>query len=240
MQSKPLKFVQAFQKSPGVSIFVVIDDSDEDNPSNWTLRPLVGETILRVPEESDEWFFILKARQVVTTNDVRECYIDMSMTERITDRAYFIENDKVIVKYLHECEGNVISAVPIDEYGVYDLFYSKIDPEVGIQILRKGLETSDRKSCIAEDLGYILRDEGRTREAIDAFRLSADEDGGPSNDLIYLELMDLYKKLGDSENVERYRKLAGSVIEVEKELEVMRRKMMKESGKQENGTAPNE
>lgn len=239
MQSKPLKFVQVIQKYPDVSIFVVVDDSDKDNPSNWTLRPVVDETVLRVSEESDERFFILKAKQVISSNDIRDCFIDLSMTERITDCAYFIENGRVIEKYLHECDGDVISAVPIDGYGVYELFYSKIDAEVGIQILRKGLETSKRKSCIAEDLGYILRDEGRTEEAISAFRLSVEEDGGPSCNLIYLELMDLYKKHGDSENVERYRKLAGSVFEVEKELEGIRLNMMNEFGKQENETDPN-
>ena len=87
---------------------------------------------------------------------------------------------------------------------------------MGIRILRDGLNNSDRKCFIAEDLGYILRDEGRTEEAITAFRYSADE--GPSSEFIYLELMQLYDEIGDAEKVEHYRELAKPVIEIDQEL----------------------
>ncbi len=60
------------------------------------------------------------------------------MIERINDYAYFIQDNRIFKVYSHECEGDIISAVPIAGYGNYELFYSKIYPEIGINILKEG------------------------------------------------------------------------------------------------------
>ena len=58
------------------------------------------------------------------------------------------------------------------------------------------------KNVIAEDLGYILRDEGQIEEAIENFKKS--EEFGPSSEYIFLELSKLYEELGQSEKKIEY------------------------------------
>ena len=55
---------------------------------------------------------------------------------------------------------------------------------------------------IAEDLGYIFRDERRFREAAEMFKIAVDE--GPSSYFIYGELAGAYAELGDSANEHKY------------------------------------
>jgi hypothetical protein len=206
MQSKSQKFIEAIQTYPDVSIFQVVDDSNEDDPQKWTLLALIDDNILH----ESEGFYILKAKQILSKQEVHDCYISMVMPECVADYVFFIEENRLINEYLHECKGDIICAVPINYYCNYELFYSKIDPEVGIQVLRNGLNSSGKKGFIAEALGYILRDEARTKEAITAFRYSVDE--GPTSDYIYFELMQLYEKVGDTKNADYYQELAKSVI----------------------------
>jgi tetratricopeptide (TPR) repeat protein len=59
----------------------------------------------------------------------------------------------------------------------------------------KGLASYLGPGPIAEDLGYIYRDEGRDEEAIEAFILAIDE--GPSFHFIYWERADLLDRVGE-------------------------------------------
>ncbi len=105
----------------------------------------------------------------------------------------------------------MIPAVAIESFGVYELFYSHIDPEVGLTVLRTGLQAAESKAPIAEDLGYILRDEGRKEEAIEAFSIAIEE--GPSCEYIPMERAALYEAIGDHANAERDRQLAARLRE---------------------------
>lgn len=171
---------------------------DYDNFIEWDVTPIEAEVL-----SEQDGFFIMRAFQITEPGEKIECFIDLTMPERITDYAYFISSGAVERKYFHECDGEVICAVPIDGFGVYDLFYSRINPELGLSVLRRGLELSNRKTFIAEDLGYILRDEGRFEEAIQAFSISASEE--PSSYFIYLELAELYDQLGQPQLSKQYR-----------------------------------
>ncbi len=171
-----MRFYKALKKYTYSKIFSVTNTDDEDCNS-WDIEAL-NEDVL--PE--GEGFYILKAKNVVSREKIVDCYIDMVMDERINDYAYFIRDGHIIQVYSHECEGDVISAVPIDGYGNYELFYSKTYPELGINILKQGF--NDFKSAyIAEDLAYILRDEGLNKEAIEYFQYSVDNE--PSSHFIY-------------------------------------------------------
>ena len=131
-----------------------------------------------------------------------------SLPERINDYAYFLHGHEIEFRYTHECDGDVICAVPIDCFGVYELFYSRIAPDLGIDVLHKGLALSQNKQHIAQDLGYILRDERRFAEAAKAFQLAVDV--GPSSYFIYGELASCYDEIGDAANARKYFDLFGS------------------------------
>jgi len=192
------KMIEVIDRHPNVKFFRVVD-SHFDDPRDWVLEPL--QTELLSDTESDE-FYVIRALNVLPDGTIRDCLMNMTFPERISDYAFFLENGHFRFGYHHEFPGEIIPAAALDCFGMYELFYSKKRPEVGIEILRRGLSIAQRKHSIAEDLGYILRDEGRFQEAAEAFRIAAEE--GPSSYFIYGELAAAYSKLGDVENEKRF------------------------------------
>jgi tetratricopeptide (TPR) repeat protein len=195
------RLVDALSQYPDVGIFAVLN-SDADDASEWDVMPIDG-TVLT--ESKDHDFFIVKAKNILPDGTVADCYIDMCLPERISDYAYFIRGNGIDVRYHHEFEGEMICTVPVDCFGVYELFYSRTAPEIGIKILRQGLAVSPHKTYIAEDLGYILRDEHRFAEAADMFQIAVD--GEPSSYFIYGELAGCYDKIGQTEKANKYREM---------------------------------
>lgn len=193
-----MKLLEAIKFSK-FSILEIIND-DEDNPSNWDVEPVDSQIL-----NSRDGYFIVKAKNILPSKEIVECYIDLTLPERISDYAYFYDGKTIQYDYLHEFKGDIICAVPIENYGNYELFYSKIKPEVGINTLKNALDILQSKSAIVEDLGYILRDESRYKEASEMFQISANSK--PSSYFIYGELADCYKQIGDNEKAHHYSKL---------------------------------
>jgi tetratricopeptide (TPR) repeat protein len=98
---------------------------------------------------------------------------------------------------------DIIPAVASDCFGLYELYYSKISPESGLKVLKDGLKLSKQKSVIAEDIGYILRDEGRLEEALEYFIISTNHE--PSSEHIYGEIEDIYRAQGNEEKANEYK-----------------------------------
>ncbi len=176
------------------SIYCV--DSSDDDFLNWSIQPVNTPTLC----ESDG-FFLLKGFVIREAKRVEPCFLDLVMPERISDFVYVREGPSVTRCYHHELTGaNVVPAVAVEGFGNYELFYSKIDPEVGIDVLRKGLALAGNKSVIAEDLGYILRDENRPEEAIEAFTGAIQN--GPSTEFIFIERARLLDATGRNAEAE--------------------------------------
>ncbi len=192
--------IDAITSHPETKFFRVVD-SESDCPQDWKLELLPAD-ILSDADSDEYWYYIMKAFNVLPDGMIRDCYIDMSLPERLSDYAFFVENASLRFGYHHEFPGEIIAGVALDCFGVYELFYSRTRPDAGIDVLRRGLAVAARKRCIAEDLGYILRDEGRFQEAAEAFEIAADE--GPSSYFIYSELARVYTELGDTENAQKY------------------------------------
>ena len=76
-------------------------------------------------------------------------------------------------------------------------------PDIGIEILKQGLVASPHKTYIAEDLGYILRDEIRFAEAAEMFQIAVDAE--PSSYFIYGELAGCYEEIGQTDKARKYR-----------------------------------
>ncbi len=194
-----MKLIDALSLHPRVSIFAVLN-ADAEDKSKWDVLPM-KESVLAESEDHD--FFIVKAKHIQPDGAVADCYIDICLPERISDFVYFLRKKRVEFCYHHECEGDVICAVPIDCFGLYELFYSKIAPDVGIDILKRGLKKSPNKTYIAEDLGYIFRDEERFAEATEMFQIAVDSE--PSSYFIYGELADCYEEVGQAAKAKKYR-----------------------------------
>lgn len=183
-------------KDKVTKIFRVVNQ-DFDNELDFEILPTELETI---PDEGG--YFILRALEV-RKQKVSECFMDMTTTERIPDiviRKGLLGNIKISEYYNYE--GVVIPAIASDCFGVYDLYYSKENPQIGIDILQNGIEKATNKAIVSEDLGYILRDEQRNEEAIEAFKKSIEY--GASTPYPYLELSHLYERLGDAKMKDEY------------------------------------
>lgn len=178
------------------NIFVVVDQSDDDE-LNWTIEPTDNELI-----PGDENLYFTKAKLVSTSKTV-DCYIGIITPERIAETLIRRDSDgQVVSESIYDQNQSVIPAVASDCYGDYNLFYSRANPEIGIDILKNGLGKAKNKNVVSEDLGYILRDENRIEEAIEAFKIS--ETFGPSSEYTFLELSQLYGRLGLNDKKTEY------------------------------------
>lgn len=188
-----------------IKIFQVDENNDLDSEEflDWILQPIEAETLSEEDVEGDnlDGYFILKAIWVKENDELENCYIAVSLPERISEEVFLRENDKIVRKWIHEV-GEIVPAVAIEEYGLYELFYSRINPEIGIKILREGLKTAKKKAPLADDLAYILRDEERIFEAIEAFTIAieeGDESDGVPNQYTFEERAGLFEKTGNFE-----------------------------------------
>ena len=146
--------------------------------------------------------FIIKALEV-RKGKITECFMDINTPERISDfviRKALFGNIKINEYYNYE--GIVIPAIASNCFGVYELYYSKENPQIGIDILQNGIDKAINKAIVSEDLGYILRDENRNDEAIEAFKKSIEY--GASSPYSYLELSHLFERIGDTKMKNEY------------------------------------
>jgi tetratricopeptide (TPR) repeat protein len=224
-----MKFTKALLTLPDVNIFQVDFEPGEfedlfENDHNfsleepdfyyWEAEPVNAEILAAeyLPDNVLEGYFVLKALFISEKGETFSCFVDVTMPERISEFAFFIIDGKIHKesKGYSKCtlktaenhiQGEVVPLVAIDKFGIYDLYYSRIRPEIGIEILRDALKTSQRKKYIAADLAYILRDENRCKEAIQAFDITIAE--GADNEYCFLERADLFEKIGDYESAEK-------------------------------------
>ena len=184
-------------KNRNTNVFIVTEQ-DDDKELNWTVEPTDFEII---PEEEN--YYIVKAYQV-SQNGKTDCYIGVMSPERSAE-IVIKQNAKgqTKIESIYDQEKSIIPAIASDCFGDYELFYAKENPQVGIDILKSGLTKATNKNVVAEDLGYILRDEGRIEEAIEAFKIS--EESGPSSEYTFWELAGLYEQLGQLEKQTEYK-----------------------------------
>jgi tetratricopeptide (TPR) repeat protein len=166
-----------------------VTNSEDENELLWTIKPTNLELI---PYDTE--FYFVKAIQTLPNSTI-DCFINITTPERIADFVVKLNsNGQTIIENYYEQENSVIPTIASDCFGDYELYYSKENPQIGIDILKSGLTKATNKNIVAEDLGYILRDEGRIEEAIEAFKIS--EEYEPSSEYTYWELSGLYEQLG--------------------------------------------
>jgi len=180
-------------------VFVVTDQDDVDE-LNWTIEPTDLDLL---PEEENTYY--VKALQVSADN-TSDCYIGIMTPERIAENVVKrLPNGQVVAESIYDQEQTVIPAVASECFGDYELYYAKENPQIGIDVLKDGLKKAINKNVVAEDLGYILRDEKMNEEAIEAFKIS--EQNGTSSEYIFLELSRLYRDIGHTENELKYKQI---------------------------------
>lgn len=179
-----------------VNIFVVTED-DYDNELNWVIQPTNHALI-----PAQEGHYFVKAIEVSKKN-TSECYMEFKTPERIT--GWVVKenvNGLPYVGNIYHQKNTIIPAIACDFPGFYDIYSAKENPQIGIDVLRNGLKKATNKSAVAEELGYLLIDDDRIEEAIEAFKIS--EENKPTTRYIFFELAKLYAKQGELEKSAEY------------------------------------
>ena len=200
-------------------IFEVVEANLADrNYLDWNVVALDGSTLSREHTLSGlaDGYFILEATMVHGTGAIGKAYLDVSLPERIID-SHFLQLDGEVTRGGGTLLGDaqIIPAVAIEKFGVYDQYYVKGHAEIGLRVLRQGLDAAKLKWPIALDMAYILRDEKRFSEAIEAFTLAIQTGGGKSY-FVYMERAKLLDKIGDAAAAEtdwqRVEQMAGPAL----------------------------
>ena len=179
-----------------IKVFVVTDQED-DNELNWIIKPTDYSLI-----PDDENFYFVAAKQV-WSDKTQDCFIGIVTPERIAEIVVKQDlNGQAVVEDIYKQAQKIIPAIASNCFGIYELYYAKDNPQIGIDILRTGLTDATNKNVVAQDLGYILRDEGRTEEAIEAFKIS--EQNGLTSEYIFWELARLTEQLGRTDEQLKY------------------------------------
>ena len=180
------------------NVFVLTNDTSGDALS-WEVEPTNQDLIT-----TEEGIYFVAAKQVYTDKTV-DCFLGVMTPERISETVIKLVDDEVSSESIYDQKTAVIPAVASECFGDYNLYYAKENPQIGIDVLRTALATHPTVATIAEDLGYILRDENRIEEALEAFHHA--EKVGVSSEYVYLELSRLYKRIGDTDKEKEYEKL---------------------------------
>ena len=200
-----MRLKEALFRQSEINIFRVDQENDFASKGflDWILHPIQAKTLSAkdCPDNVLDGYFIIKAIWIKENGELQDCYLDLTMPERISEEVFLLRDNEIIRQPNYKT-GEVVPAVAIEGFGVYELFYSRINPEIGIQVLREGLKNAGQKVPIAEDLAYILRDEDRHSEAIEAFTIvieNEDSQYGMPNEFTFSERARLYEILGDFE-----------------------------------------
>jgi hypothetical protein len=188
-----------------LKVFEVVESDLAGDCLDWNLVPLAGQTLAKENTLSGlaDGYFVLAALLVHRDWRTEEAYTDVSLPERNIDGHFLMRNNQVVRGTgALVANAQVIPAVAIENFGIYDQYYVKGHAEVGLKILQDGLRVAKLKGPIALDLAYILRDEKRCPEAVEAFTLSISQNDGV-NYFQYSERAKLFTKLNNQEAADR-------------------------------------
>jgi|GEM_PF-1146290 len=195
----------ALFKSSSKAFYATTDDEDWedwDDFSKFNLEPLAGGTLAKEYVAGPFEGVFLVAGKVVTKHEVsRDCYLQVVLPERICEFCFLLVDGEIVRQRGRRVgEGTAIPVIAIEKFGVPQLFYSKENPDFGIEVLRRGLRLAREKKDIAFDLAVLLRQETRYQEAIEAFSICLVE--APESPIalsLYQQRQQLYMLTGDNE-----------------------------------------
>jgi hypothetical protein len=201
-----MKLREALFQEPSLAYRVLEYYADDwDDFGGWDVQPLSGPTL--AAEDVDDVFqgmFIIAAHIILKDATPQPCYMDLTLPERITENHFAQSKGQIERRQGRRAPmGTVIPAIGIESFGNYKLFYAKENPSAGIDVLKSGMEYAREPGYIAYDLGYLLRDEKRWAEAIDAFTLFLEEDRATELvHSVYQEMARMYAAIGETGKAE--------------------------------------
>jgi tetratricopeptide (TPR) repeat protein len=186
------------------------DNDNWDDLSCLNLEALSGATLAREYVTGPFEGCFIVAGEVVTKDETsQKCYLEIVLPERICECCFLLIGDEIVRNRGRRVgAGTAIPVVAIESFGVPQLFHARENPSIGIDVLQRGLQQAREKRSIAYDLGILLRQEKRNKEAIEAFSICLQEDPEIAfAHSIYQERSQLYRAIGEFDRAEEDKRL---------------------------------
>jgi hypothetical protein len=139
------------------NIYKVINFYETENIENWKIEETDYQLIPESNEDMYDAYFVIKAF-VVTDDKVEDCFIDICIPERISEFIFRMVDNKLIFENTIEKKLTTVPAMASEQYGDSELYFIKQNPQIGIDILKKGIQISKNSSAINDDLTYIYEE----------------------------------------------------------------------------------
>jgi len=184
------------------------EEDESDNFTQWELKPLPGPTLASDDVEGEfQGLFIIAAQLVTAESQPQSCYLDLVLPERVVEDHFLLERGSIVRrKGRRGTNATVIPAIGIEKFGNYTLFFAKENPSAGIDVLKGELSNARHRDYLAYDLAFLLRDQKRYEEAIDAFSIVIEErqraEISSILHMLYTERARLYAAIGQPERAE--------------------------------------
>ena len=212
-----MKLANALFVDPEALIFQVHLDDDwhDDNCLDWNVEeikaPILAAEYARDAVLDGE--FILKAQMISASQPHEICYLGITMPEGILNNTYTREGTQIVKERRNRWPGKeAIPLVAIDKYIDYEVYYSKIDPEVGLRVLRNAFSIAKTSWAIAHAMARILTYEKRYQEAVGMLDIVLSESPPNLHYTEYIGRSRLLRLIGDIEGAERDRKEAELIL----------------------------
>ena len=215
-----MKFHEVLFQEPWRSYQVLGEYWDNwDDFGEWDLEPLSGPTLAAEDVRGPFQGLFIIARQIVSQGTgPKPCYLDLTLPERIAEHHFTRMAGRVERRRgLRAENGTVIPAIGIEKFGDYTLFLAKENPSAGVSVLKDGIPTARHADYLAYDLAYLLRDQKRYDEAINAFSIVLAEGHTaeilPVLHLLYKERARLYAAVGQPKKAEEDKRLYATAFQ---------------------------
>ncbi|KKN86664.1 hypothetical protein LCGC14_0266270 [marine sediment metagenome] len=161
---KPIStLINTIEANPECGIFEILN-SDNDNPLEWEIKPT---TLQLIP--NGQGHYLTKAYRIEKNGVYKFAYVDVNTPERIIDYVIY-DLKKPSYSYVYDSINiEVIPAVASDCFGSYEVYYSRNNPDLSIEVLEQGLKLSKGKKCYCPRFGIYFKRRRQTKRGIEIF-----------------------------------------------------------------------
>ena len=132
-------------------VFRVTNFYESNNIYDHIIEPTVCELI---PKSEYDTYIYVRAL-LVFENYVEECFMDLSLPDRLPEFVIKLIDNKIIETPIYTEKNSVIPAIASEQSGNPELYFAKENPAVGIEVLKHGKLINPNSDAIKDDLAYI-------------------------------------------------------------------------------------
>jgi hypothetical protein len=126
-----------------------------------------------IPENQHDTYIYVRALQVFEDH-VEECFMDLSLTDRLPEFVIKKTDNKIFVTPIYDEQNSVIPAIASEQCGNPELYFAKENPAIGIEVLKRGKILKPDSEAIKDDLAYIYDMIGKRKKKVAGIKSTED------------------------------------------------------------------